>query len=107
MALLLVKNSACNANGFRAAVSGQMTLSGRCEPGKRNTSADHCNPLYGSESLAAQVRTGAMSHAVSLQLQKTHVFNQEGFAREAAHQGKAAPSAWLAELWGRVQKSGI
>ena len=46
MALLLVKNSVCNAAGFRDAASGQMTLSGGCEPGKRNTSADHCNPLY-------------------------------------------------------------
>lgn len=77
MALLLVKNSVCDATGFRAAVSGQMTLSGRCEPGKRNTSADHCNPLYSPESCTAQVRTVtvAMSHTVSLRLQKMGVLN--------------------------------
>lgn len=91
MALLLVKNSVCNAAGFRDAASGQMTLSGRCEPGKRNTSADHCNPLYNPYSCTAQVKTVEMSHTVSLRLRKMSVFNQ-GFAHKAVRHAEASAS---------------
>ena len=67
----------CNATGFGAAVSGQTPLSGKCEPGKRDASADHGSPLYSLADGTARVSAVAVTHTVSLRLQKTSIFNRE------------------------------
>lgn len=70
-------------------------LSGRCEPGKREASADHRSPLYSLANGTARVSAVAVIHTVSLRLQKTGIFNREWFSRELVHQGEAATAPGL------------